>query len=630
MEIQQPSSVGQATALFTGLTQAQVQDTIRRIYPYRALNTNLHSKNGQEAISSTGSYTDFKEKDFIEAHRLLQGIITQPWQSIHDIESGKADPFYYDSGVSDIKDIQQQTIGRVTGASEARDPRTGFVDNLLKLKVFQKQMDNDYSYGYLTNLFQTQLENGSTYYQTQAMRQNAEHAVHTNNQIMQRPPIDHHVFLKGLPMGHLEAPHNQRKRKLVYNPQPLFTSNTRRTKLDNLHHRFTKHIDEGDHRHAYSTSTTPMDPSTAHSSFITPNSSMIASALSSHPDSKLGLSIYTQGNVSGLSSLTDSGIGTVNSTGTNTPVGSRSGLFSVPEATSIISMVPSGQSTGAVTPRESSINPRQSFTQSLVSEAVKTHISATEYEEQEDDSLYMALNGTIQTSSPLMNPSRPPIDSTMFQTPAPQNMTPRKSPGVLSQVKQRFMASPLATRFGFGQTTKSTDIEALNAFVKEYQDTLQDDDFMDTEKYRHLLSPERQSRSEPLTLREIYAATTKVLTERYAKEYAEMELQNQERVYMEMFEEGQKRGFDDGFLRKHLPDHFSAHMKQGEHDWDHKSHASHAPSANQSLQGSTSSSEHGRAKNHKSRRIAALEESKRKATRAVKPKAVGKKKTKWH
>jgi hypothetical protein len=260
MEIQQPSSVGQATAPYTGLTQRQVQDTIKRIYPYRALNTLLHSKNAQEAISSTGSYTDFKERDYIEAHRLLQGVITNPWQSIHDIEAGKADPFYYDSGVSDIQDIQQKTMGTVTGASDARDPRAGFVDNLMKMKMFQKKVDNDHSYNYLTNLFLTQVENGSTYYQTQALRQNAELGQRTSRQLTSRPAIDHHIIIKNTNMGSMSAPHSQRKRNVVYNPTPHFTHNVKRAKLDDLHHRFTKHIDEGGHKHPHTTTSTPIEP----------------------------------------------------------------------------------------------------------------------------------------------------------------------------------------------------------------------------------------------------------------------------------------------------------------------------------------------------------------------------------
>jgi hypothetical protein len=276
MEIQQPSSVGQATAPYTGLTQRQVQDTIKRIYPYRALNTLLHSKNAQEAISSTGSYTDFKERDYIEAHRLLQGVITNPWQSIHDIEAGKADPFYYDSGVSDIQDIQQKTIGTVTGASDARDPRAGFIDNLMKMKMFQKKLDNDHSYGYMTNLFLTQVENGSTYYQTQALRQNAELGQRTSRQLASRPAIDHHTIIKNTNMGSMSAPHSQRKRNVVYNPTPQFTHNVKRAKLDDLHHRFTKHIDEGGHKHPHTTTSTPIAP-----------------PIASHPGSIMGSPVLT-------------------------------------------------------------------------------------------------------------------------------------------------------------------------------------------------------------------------------------------------------------------------------------------------------------------------------------------------
>jgi len=260
MEIQQPSSVGQATALFTGLTQAQVRDTIKRIYPYAPINTNLSKNVLKEAVSSTGTFNDYRESDHIEAHRLLQGIITNPWQSIYDIEPGKADPFYYDSGVSDIQDIQQNTIGTVTGASQVNDPRLNFTENLLKMKVYHKKLDNDHSYSYLTNLFLTQVENGSTYYQTQAMRQNEALSAHMTSERMKRPPIDHGVFIKGVNMGNMHAPHNQRKRDIVVNTVPIYANNPKRVKLDALHERFTKHITSKDHSHKYTTSSTPIAP----------------------------------------------------------------------------------------------------------------------------------------------------------------------------------------------------------------------------------------------------------------------------------------------------------------------------------------------------------------------------------
>lgn len=260
MEIQQPSSVAQATALFTGLTQNQVRDTIKRIYPYPPINTNLSKNIIKEAVSSTGTFKDFREKDYIEAHRLLQGVITNPWQSIHDIESGKADPFYYDSGISDIQDIQQNTIGTVTGASEVNDPRLGFTENLLKMKIFKKKLDNDHSYAYLTNLFLTQVENGATYYQTQAMRQNEAFNSHMTSKRISQPPIDHHTFIKNVNMGNMHPPHNQRKRNIAVNTTPHFMNNVKRAKLDALHARFTSHMVERDHEHEYSTSSTPLEP----------------------------------------------------------------------------------------------------------------------------------------------------------------------------------------------------------------------------------------------------------------------------------------------------------------------------------------------------------------------------------
>lgn len=248
MEIQQPSSVGQATALFTGLSEAQVRDTIKRIYPYPPINTNIKSNQALEAISSTGAYKDFNEKNYIEAHRLLQGVITNPWNSVLEIETGKTDPFYHDSGLSDIRDLAQNTLGKVTGAPEVNDPRLSFVKNLLDLKIYQKHQDKNLSYDYMKNLFLTQVENGSTYYQTQAMRQQEAMGKHTSEKMANRPLIDTNVMMKNVNLGKgITVAHPSRKRNIVINATPLFSNNAKRTRLDNLHHRFTAAAQAQDH-----------------------------------------------------------------------------------------------------------------------------------------------------------------------------------------------------------------------------------------------------------------------------------------------------------------------------------------------------------------------------------------------
>lgn len=239
MQIQPPNSVGQATALFTGLTRDQVLDSIKRIQPFRPINTNLHSKNALAASSVTSSSTDFREKDMIEAHRLLQGIVTNPWLSVHDIRQGKTDPFYYDAGLSDIRDLEQNKIGRVTGAPEVNDPRHSFVENLLKLKIYQRGVDNDLRGDYLKNLFLTQLENGSTYYQTQAMRQNESLAKLHVEKSMNSTPISKDVALSHIP-GTMKPPHRPRYREIVVRSNPYTNHSIHRDRLDKLHNRFTK------------------------------------------------------------------------------------------------------------------------------------------------------------------------------------------------------------------------------------------------------------------------------------------------------------------------------------------------------------------------------------------------------
>lgn len=248
MEIQQPSDVGQATARFTGLTRQQVEDTIRRIYPYRSINANLRSKDGAEALSVSGEYTDFNERNHIEGNRILQGIITNPWSSIHDVQQGKADPFYFDTGYSDVADLIQDSIGHITGEPQNNDPRLTFTENLLKLKMFRGRLDSDLSYNYMTNLFLTQVENGSTYYQTQARRQNEALTEHATNVAMSRPLINQNVMLKSVNMGNMKPPHEFRKRQIVIRGTPIFEHHAKRARLDHHHEKATRHMPESHHK----------------------------------------------------------------------------------------------------------------------------------------------------------------------------------------------------------------------------------------------------------------------------------------------------------------------------------------------------------------------------------------------
>lgn len=247
MEIQPPSSIEQATARFTGLTQQQVKDQIKRIYPYPPINTLLQSKNTLEAISSSGSSKDFNEKNLIEAHRLLTPFITNPWQSVQNIEQGKADPRYYDSGISDIKDLIGSTMGTVTGASQINDPRESFVENLLKLKVFKGHVDNEHRADYVKNLFLTQTEMGASYYQTQAIRQNEELSKHFADKRNGISPLSSHTFIQGVNMGTLKKSHDTLKRRnVVTSSIPIFTQNSKRQRLDQLREMYYPHVAAND------------------------------------------------------------------------------------------------------------------------------------------------------------------------------------------------------------------------------------------------------------------------------------------------------------------------------------------------------------------------------------------------
>jgi len=247
MEIPPPSSIEQATARFTGLTQQQVKDQIKRIYPYPPINTLLQSKNTLEAISSSGASKDFNEKNLIEAHRLLTPFITNPWQSVQNIEQGKADPRYYDSGISDIKDLIGSTMGTVTGASQINDPRESFVENLLKLKVFKGHVDNEYRADYVKNLFLTQTEMGASYYQTQAIRQNEELSKHFANKRNGISPLSSHTFIQGVNMGTLKKSHDTLKRRnVVTSSIPIFTHSSKRQRLDQIQEMYYPHVAAND------------------------------------------------------------------------------------------------------------------------------------------------------------------------------------------------------------------------------------------------------------------------------------------------------------------------------------------------------------------------------------------------
>lgn len=239
MEIQPPSSIDQATSLFTGLTENQVANSISRTYPLRPINTSILSKNALEAVSSTNSTNDFRQKDMIEANRLLQGVITNPWSSVREIEQGKTDPFYYDAGLSDIRDLEQNRIGTVTGAPDVQDPRLSFVENLLKLKTFQRGVDNDLRHDYLKNLFLTQVENGSTYYQNQLQRQMEALQQKVDLEITTRPPISETVILKNVstPAKPAERP---KKRAMLLPSNPMTPHSGSRNRLEQLRNRFSE------------------------------------------------------------------------------------------------------------------------------------------------------------------------------------------------------------------------------------------------------------------------------------------------------------------------------------------------------------------------------------------------------
>lgn len=240
MEIQPPSSVAEATANYTGWTQDQVDNAIRRIWPFRAINTLKHSSDTLAAVSSTGLATEFRDAERAEGYRMLHGIVQNPWSSIHEVEIGKMDPYYMSLPSQDLTDLYQKTIGKPTGVSEVADPRLTFVENLLKLKEFQRGMDNEHSYAYLQNLFMTQLENGKSYYQKQAQKQQQAFSDHMMKKLANTAAVDDHEHRKQtqITQGVVKAYPNQGKRNIKMHTHGIYQHHPKRAKLDALHDRF--------------------------------------------------------------------------------------------------------------------------------------------------------------------------------------------------------------------------------------------------------------------------------------------------------------------------------------------------------------------------------------------------------
>lgn len=247
MEIPEPSSISQANARFSGLTNSQIQDCIARIYPFPQ-NEKIHSaKYVSQAISSTGAHKDFREKDYVEGHRMLQGVLTNPWISVADISHpDRTDISYMDSGYSDVKDLQTQMIGQLAGAPQLNDPRHVFVENLLKMKIHQKNPDNN-SYDYMKDLFLTQIDHGMSYYQNQAMAQKLHHDTHTSEKLQNIKPFDHSQTIRSATVGTMEVSHAKRPRDMVVRTSGVFSHNTKRAKLDELHARFSSQIPTGEY-----------------------------------------------------------------------------------------------------------------------------------------------------------------------------------------------------------------------------------------------------------------------------------------------------------------------------------------------------------------------------------------------
>ena len=291
MEIQPPSSVAEATANYTGWTNEQVDNAIRRIWPYRAINTLKNSLDTQAAVSSTGLSTEYREAERIEGYRMLHGIVENPWSSIHEVEIGKMDPYYMSLPSQNLTDLYQNTIGKPTGVPEVGDPRLIFTENLLKLKEFQRGMDNEFSHSYLQNLFSTQLDNGRTYYQNQAKKQQQAFSDHMMKKLSQVTAPDDHEHRKQtqITQGIVKA-YPDKRRNFDVHTHGIYQHNPKRAKLDQLHKRFTQKLPKSEevsfthHPHPHPIEHTPFSESTG-----PPGPYVETSTISHTPSTELSL-----------------------------------------------------------------------------------------------------------------------------------------------------------------------------------------------------------------------------------------------------------------------------------------------------------------------------------------------------
>jgi len=202
MEIPPASSFSQVSALFNDLSANERQKELLGLSPFETPNVHVQSSNIRQASSHTGIDVEFRTQDNHEGHRILNGPLLYPFQEKAQIFNHKFDPFYYDgSELDDSFNVQENLIGTPLGASSLEDPRLSYVKNMLHMKELHGAND-PLADDYLKNLYMTNVEKGSNYYQNQLDKLDASMSLYSRaGRYKKHKPLEVIQFTQNIATG---------------------------------------------------------------------------------------------------------------------------------------------------------------------------------------------------------------------------------------------------------------------------------------------------------------------------------------------------------------------------------------------------------------------------------------------
>jgi hypothetical protein len=207
MEAPPNLSFSEVTSLFTDLSHEQQRQELLNAFPYHQPNQITSESNYDQARSVTSHEAQFRDSDFEEGARMLNGQLQYPFQSTVELWTNKSDPFYFDGSENNsVFNLQENLIGKVLGADLLEDPNKTYTENILALKENhgkQTILNDDY----IKNLFMLNVDKGSKYYSESVRRETENLALHTreererkNNEVAE---ID---YGRDYPMGQFNHP----------------------------------------------------------------------------------------------------------------------------------------------------------------------------------------------------------------------------------------------------------------------------------------------------------------------------------------------------------------------------------------------------------------------------------------